>query len=167
MKTIKQQAEVSFNSLDFSDKVMLLPIMNMLAESVKENESTEITITVGSTWHLEPKYAKKALKVLSDLGCRTPLGESYEDIVKSNNSQNEKQKHHILHLFDAGQNRIETIKRIKTQLNLSAEDARKLVDSCPVNIDLHKYKIERPNYEILFNSLKQIGCICNLTIKEQ
>lgn len=167
MKTVKQQAEVLFQSLDFADKVVMLPIMEMLAESIKENENIEITITVGNTWHLEPKYARKALKVLSDLGCRTPLDENYEDIIKSNNSQNEKQKHHILHLFDVGQSRIETIKRIKTQLNLSLGDARRLVDSCPIDIDLHKYKIERPNYEILFNSLKQIDCICNLTIKEQ
>lgn len=92
MKTVKQQAEISFKLLDFSDKVMLLPIMNMLAESVKENESIEITITVGNTWHLEPKYTKKALKVLSDLGCRTPLGESYEDIIKSDNSQKNKEQ---------------------------------------------------------------------------
>ena len=130
MKTVKQQTEVSFKLLDFTDKVMLLPIMNMLAESVKENESIEITITAGNTWYLEPKYARKALKVLSDLGCRTPLGESYEDIIKSDNSQ-EKEEPYILHLLNWGNSKFETVKVIKQQLCLDLRQAKDLVDNCP------------------------------------
>lgn len=170
MKTVKQQAEVSFKLLDFSDKVVMLPIIDRFANAIRTNcdiSIIELNSHNNRTTEITIDNTKKMFKILSDLGCRTSLGESYEDIIKSDNSQNEKQKRYILHLFDTGQNRIEAIKRIKTQLNLSAEDARKLVDSCPTDIDLHKYKIERPNYEILFNSLKQIGCICNLTTKEQ
>lgn len=85
MKTVKQQAEVLFHELDFSDKVVLLPIMNMLAESVKNNEDIEITVIVNNTSFIEPEQASKTLKVLSGLGCRTSLGESYEDIIKSCN----------------------------------------------------------------------------------
>lgn len=89
MKTVKQQAEVLFHELDFSDKVVLLPIMDMLAESVKNNEDVEITVLANNTFFIEPEQANKTLKVLSDLGCRTSLGESYEDIIKSCNSQKE------------------------------------------------------------------------------
>lgn len=87
MKTVKQQAEVLFKSLEFEEKVILLPIMDMLRQSVKhntdmhiyiENKDFEITISADRT--------KKALKVLSNLGCRTMFGESYEDIVESRNS---------------------------------------------------------------------------------
>lgn len=41
MKTIKQQAEVSFKLLDFADKIVMLPIMNMLEKSVKESTTME------------------------------------------------------------------------------------------------------------------------------
>lgn len=90
MKTVKQQAEVLFHELDFSDKVVLLPIMNMLAESVKnQNNMTIIIEETDISTYLTPVETNKVLKVLSDLGCRTSLGESYEDIIKSCNSQKE------------------------------------------------------------------------------
>lgn len=82
MKTVKQQAEVLFKALDFSDKVVMLPIMNLLASSITANaKMVEIDATIDQ--------AKKIFKVLSDLGCRTSLGESYEDIITSCNSQKE------------------------------------------------------------------------------
>lgn len=174
MKTVKQQAEVSFKLLDFADKVVMLPIMNMLAESIKNQKN--ITIIVQETdisTYLTPEETNKTLKVLSDLGCRTSLGESYEDIVKSDNSQQKQEEQEeqlercILQLFDTGQSKFETTRIIKDQLNLSMEDAKKLVDSCPIDIDLRKHKIKQPCYEHLFYALKKIGCTCSLTTKEQ
>lgn len=87
MKTVKQQAEVLFKALDFADKVVILPIMYMLAESIKNKEVIEITVTTDNTFFIEPEQANKAFKVLSDLGCRTSLGESYEDVIEFCNSQ--------------------------------------------------------------------------------
>lgn len=37
MKTVKQQAEVLFQSLDFADKVMMLPIMDVLVSPIKRD----------------------------------------------------------------------------------------------------------------------------------
>lgn len=85
MKTVKQQAEVLFHGLDFSDKVVMLPIMDRLAESVK----TENCIVLDNTEYISSEQANKIFKIFSDLGCRTSLGESYEDIIKSCNSQKE------------------------------------------------------------------------------
>lgn len=176
MKTIKQQAEVSFKLLDFADKVVMLPIMNMLADSVKNSENIEITIIPDNTWYMEPEYAEKALKVLSNLGCRTSLGENYEDIVKSNNSQEEKENKEnkekqnnrcILQLFEPGTCKLEIVKTIKDELHIGLEEAKDLVDSWPVDIDLSQYKIEQSEYEYLFSLLKRKGCTCNLTTKEQ
>lgn len=154
MKTVKQQVEISFKSLDFSDKVVMLPIMEMLAESVKENKNIEITITVGNTWHLEPKYARKALKILSDLDCRTPVGENYEDIVKSDNSQEEWHKILLLH---PGTNKLQIVKILKEKLNLGLKETKDLVDAHPIEIDLTKYNVEKSNYLNILYSLKISG----------
>ena len=88
MKTVKQQVEVLFNVLDFADKVVMLPIMDALANSIKEN----VCLSLNNDYmneDIEQGQAEKVFKLLSDLGCRTSLGESYEDIIKSDNSQEE------------------------------------------------------------------------------
>ena len=85
MKTVKQQTEVLFKALDFSDKVVMLPIIDRLAESVK----TEDCINLDNAEYISSEQANKIFKVLSNLGCRTSLGESYEDIIGSCNSQKE------------------------------------------------------------------------------
>lgn len=93
MKTVKQQAEVSFKLLDFADKVVMLPLMNMFAAAIRTNMKIDIMITEDMpNEYITPEQTKKIFKLLSDLGCRTSLGESYEDIVKSDDSQeNDKQ----------------------------------------------------------------------------
>lgn len=95
MKTVKQQAEVSFNLLDFADKVVMLPLMNLFAASIRTNMEVDATINMDKDMvnvYITPEQAKKIFKVLSDLGCRTSLGESYEDIIKSDNSQENKEQ---------------------------------------------------------------------------
>lgn len=94
MKTVKQQTEVLFKILEFSEKVVMIPIMDRLAESVKNKEDIEITVT-DDTHYIEPEQAKKMFKVLSDLSCRTSLGESYEDVIKQINDDEE--KHELNH----------------------------------------------------------------------
>ena len=90
MKTVKQQAEVSFKLLDFADKVVMLPIMDKLALSIMTEEDLSIkTETDNFPITVSAGKSERILKVLSDLGCRTSRGESYEDIVKSRDSQKE------------------------------------------------------------------------------
>ena len=134
MKTVKQQAEVSFKLLDFADKVMMLPIIGKLAESVKNNADLHISIDNDDyPIFISLEIAKKIFKILSDLGCRTASGESYEDIVKSDNSQEEKENKEnkekqnnrcILQLFEPGTCRLEIVKVIKDELNLELEEAK-------------------------------------------
>lgn len=164
MKTVKQQAEVSFKLLDFADKVVMLPIMNMLTESVKADKNMNIMIeeTDASTY-LTPIETKKILKVLSDLGCRTSLGESYEDIVKSDNSQ-EKEERCILHLFDLGKSRLDVIKVIKDYLNISATKAQNIINICPTDIDLRTFNIAQNKYVELLKLLTEKGCSCSLKL---
>lgn len=181
MKTVKQQTEVSFKLLDFADKVVMLPIINAIANTLAtQDERCEITIhscgRIGIENRIKYESLKKIFKVFSDLGCRTSLGESYEDIVKSDNSQEKQEEHkkqeeqperYILQLFDTGQNRLETIKIIKEQLNLPLEEAKKVIDSCPIAINLRNHRIKQPCYEHLFYALRKIGCTCSLITKEQ
>lgn len=84
MKTIKQQAEVSFQALDFAEKVVMLPIMDAMAESIKNKKNIPICLSLES--------AEKVCKILSNLGCYTSQGENYEDITKSLNSQEKQEK---------------------------------------------------------------------------
>ena len=95
MKTVKQPAEVLFKSLDFADKVVMLPIIDRFANAIRTNcdiSIMELNSHDNRTTEITIDNAKKMFKILSDLGCCTSLGESYEDIVKSNNSQEKQQK---------------------------------------------------------------------------
>lgn len=169
MKTLKQQIEISFKLLNFTDKVIMLPIMDALASSIKRKIFLRIC-NKAINEDIDQKQAKKIFKVLSDLGCRTSLGENYEDIIKSLNSQEEQEEqeeHCILQLFTAGQNKLKAIKILRQQLNVSTINAKKLVDSCPINIDLRQYSIKQTCYEDLLYALKKIDCECSLTTKEQ
>ena len=88
MKTVKQPAEIAFNALDFADKVVMLPLMDILSQTVQKFESLEMAIeSDANTTEILPEQAVEMLKVLSDMGCRTSLGESYKDIIESHNSQ--------------------------------------------------------------------------------
>ena len=109
-----------------------------------DNRTTEITID----------NAKKMFKILSDLGCRTSLGESYEDIVKSNNSQ---ENWHTILLSDPGTNKLQIIKILKERLNLGLKEAKDLVDAYPIKIDLTKYNVEKSNYLDTFIRLELSG----------
>lgn len=92
MKTVKQQAEISFKLLDFADKVVMLPIIDRFANAIRTNcdiSIMELNSHDNRTTEITIDNAKKMFKILSDLGCRTSLGENYEDIIKSLNSQKE------------------------------------------------------------------------------
>lgn len=146
MKTVKQSAEIAFNALDFTDKVVMLPIMDAIAQTTKDKEDVQICLDLES--------AERICKVLSNLGCRTSQGESYEDIIKSYNSQKEL---HKIFFKNPGIDRLHVIKILKENLNLGLKEAKDLSDSYPTIIDLDVYKIKRSEYLSIFNLLKEVG----------
>ena len=161
MKTVKQNVELKFSTLEFEDKVVLLPFMCKLADSVRNNVNLNINIDADDNpLFMIPEVSKKALKVLSDLGCRTASGESYEDIIESLNLQEEIL--HTIHIDNPGQNKLQIVEIIKKQLNLGIREAKDLVDSYPVDIDFHTYGMPAQGCEILLDLLLKAGCSCYL-----
>ena len=165
MKTVKQQAEVSFKLLDFADKVVMLPLMNMFAAAIRANMKVDIMITEDMlNEYITPEQTKKILKLFSDLGCRTSLGESYEDIIKSDDSQRKT----ILFLESPIpiEIRLQIVKIIKKQLNIGLKEAKDLIDACPTKIDLDNYSIPTTGYKYLLNELSMHGVMAKLITKE-
>ena len=76
MKVTKVPAERNAYSLDFSDKVVFIDLMNELASCVITEESCRI-----NNVHILPSHAERMLKILSDIGCRTALGGDYNDVI--------------------------------------------------------------------------------------
>ena len=77
MKVTKVPAEINAYTLSFSDKVVFIALIEALAQCVIYETNFRINDECISLEH-----AKKIFKTLSDLGCRTGLGESYEDIIE-------------------------------------------------------------------------------------
>lgn len=77
MKVTKVPAEINAYTLSFSDKVAFIALMDALAQCVISETNFRINDECISLTH-----AKKIFKTLSDLGCRTGLGETYEDIIE-------------------------------------------------------------------------------------
>lgn len=151
MKTVKQNAEISYHCIEFSEKVVMLPIMDAIAQTTKDKESVQI--------YLDSETAKKICKILSNLGCRTSQGESYEDIVRSCNSQKE---WHKIFFKNPGLNKIKIIKILKEELNLGLKETKDLVDSYPTVINLDAYKIERSKYPNVLSLLEQAGAVVQI-----
>lgn len=154
MKTIKHTMEIPYHHLEFSEKVVMLPIMDAVAQTIKDKEDAQICLDLES--------AEKICRILSNLGCRTSQDESYEDIIRSDNSQEE---WHKIFLSHPGLSKLQTVKILKENLNLGLKEAKDLTDSCPVTIDLDKYKIESSKYLDILSSLQQNRATVNI-IKE-
>lgn len=146
MKTVKQTMEIPYHCMEFSEKVVMLPIMDAVAQTTKDKEDVQICLDLES--------AKRIFKVLSEIGYRTSQGESYEDVIKSCNSQEE--WHKIL-LKNPGVNRLQVIRVLKEELNLGLKEAKDLADCYPTIIDLDAYKIERSKYLNVLSLLEKAG----------
>lgn len=165
MKTVKQPAEVLFKALDFADKVVMLPLMNMFAAAIRANMKVDIMITEDMpNEYITPEQTKKIFKLLSDLGCRTSLGESYEDIIKSDNSQ--ENTPHFLTIRKSGKNEEVVEQILSEELRIPLKEAQAIVLIYPITIDLRKYTINSNNYQQLLGRLASVGADVTLT-KEQ
>lgn len=76
MKVTKIPAELNAYTLSFSDKVLFIETMDALASAVLCKDG----LYVGNS-HIEAEKTERMFKVLSDIGCRTSLGEDYADII--------------------------------------------------------------------------------------
>ena len=81
MKTIRKQEEIAFNALTFKDAVVLLPLMNALAELVNHNRVAKFHANLPQeerekyrrVWergelHIPDNSVESIYKLLSDLG---------------------------------------------------------------------------------------------------
>lgn len=146
MKTIKQTTEIPYHYLEFSEKVVMLPIMDAVAQIIKDKEDAQICLDLES--------AEKICRILSNLGCRTSQDESYEDIIKSDNSQEE--LHRIL-LKNPGANPFQIIAVLENELNLGPKEAKDLVDAYPVVIDFAEYNVDKTKYSDILTLLQRSG----------
>lgn len=146
MKTIKQTTEIPYHHLEFSEKVVMLPIMDAIAQTMKDKEDVQICLDLES--------AERIYKVLSDLGCRTSRGENYKDIIKFCNSQEE---WHKIFLSHPGLNKLQIVKILKEELNLELKEAKDLVDASPIEIDFIEYNVNKTKYSDILSLLQQSG----------
>ena len=146
MKTVKQTTEIPYYCIEFSEKAVMLPIIDAVAQATKDKEDIQICLDLES--------AKRIFKVLSDIGCRTSQGESYEDIIKSCNSQEE---WHKIFLSHPGLNRLQIVKILKEELNLGLKEAKDLVDASPIEIDFAEYNVNKTKYLDILYLLQQSG----------
>ena len=146
MKTIKHTIEIPHHCLEFSEKVVMLPIMDAVAQTIKDKKDVQICLNLES--------AEKICRIFSNLGCRTSQGESYEDIITSNNSQEE--LHRIL-LKNPGANPFQIIAVLKSELNLRLKEAKDLVDASPVEIDFAEYNVDKTKYSDILTLLQRSG----------
>lgn len=146
MKTVKQTAEIPYYCMEFSEKIVMLPIMDAMAQTIKDKENVQICLDLES--------AEKVCKILSNLGCRTSQGESYEDIIESCNSQEE---WHKIFLSHPGLNRLQIVKILKEELNLGLKEAKDLVDASPIEIDFAEYNVNKAKYSDILSLLQQSG----------
>lgn len=80
MKKIKQEVVVTFKNLEFSDKVVLLPIMSLLMDAAKDNRPIMMQVQGKSVFEIDSESVRRAVIVLSELGFRNSRGEGYEDL---------------------------------------------------------------------------------------
>lgn len=77
MRDIKTTVEVNAHILSFSDKIVLVPLMDALTFSIEN----KVPLTINNV-EMPQENAEKMMQILSDVGCRNSLGESYHDINK-------------------------------------------------------------------------------------
>lgn len=86
MKTIKKQEEIAFNALTFKDAVVLLPLMNALAELVNHNRVAKFHSNLPQeerekyrkVWergdmHIQEQAVESIYTLLSDLGFESQI----------------------------------------------------------------------------------------------
>lgn len=61
MKKIKQNIEVNSNILEFHEKMLLMPLVEIFAASAKDNECVELKVSSKLCIQISPHIAKKRI----------------------------------------------------------------------------------------------------------
>ena len=62
---------------------------------------------------------------------------------------------------------LKIVKIVKDQLNIGLKEAKDLVDSCPVKVNLNNYSTPTAGYEYILEELIAHGATAKLTTEEQ
>lgn len=145
MKKIKQNIEVNANILEFKEKLALLPLVEILAASIRTDKAVKLNVEDTLTISIQPKVSETIYKILKEI-----IDEDLEDITGYVNPKS------IL-LVNPGANKIAVVKLIRDCLHLCLKEAKDLVDNAPVEINLKDYNISKSEANDLYNLLVKEG----------
>lgn len=146
MKKIKQNIEVNANILEFKEKLALLPLVEILAASIRTDKAVKLNVEDTLTISIQPEVSETIYKILKEI-----IDEDLEDITGYINNPKS-----IL-LVNPGVNKIAVVKLIKDYLHLCLKEAKDLVDNAPVEIHLKDYNINESEANDLYNLLVKEG----------
>lgn len=146
MKKIKQNIEVNANILEFKEKLALLPLVEILAASIRTDKAVKLNVEDTLTISIQPEVSETIYKILKEI-----IDEDLEDITGYINNPKS-----IL-LVNPGVNKIAVVKLIKDCLHLCLKEAKDLVDNAPVEIHLKDYNVCESEADDLYNLLVKEG----------
>lgn len=152
MKKIKQNIEVNSNILEFHEKMLLMPLIEIFATSAKANECVELKVSSKLCIQISPYIAKKTYKLLCDV-----IDEDCQNFEFDKDHQKL-----TIGIIPSNASKLECIKILKNMLNVGLKDAKDIVDNCPTMIDLSKYNIDESKYEELVRGITDIGIAADL-----
>ena len=152
MKKIKQNIEVNSNILEFHEKMLLMPLIEMFVTSAKTNECIELKVSGKLCIQISPYIAKKTYKLLCDI-----IDEDYQNFEFDKDRQKL-----TIGVIPPNASKLECVKILKNILNIGLKDAKDIVDNCPITIDLSKYNIDESKYEELVRGITDIGIAADL-----
>ena len=152
MKKIKQNIEVNSNILEFHEKMLLMPLVEIFAASAKDNEYVELKVSSKLCIQISPYIAKKTYKLLCDI---------IDEDCQNFEFDKDRQKLTI-GVIPPNASKLECVKILKNMLNIGLKDAKDIVDSCPTMINLSEYNIDESKYEELVREITNIGIAADL-----
>lgn len=173
MKTISQQIQVNFHSVEIEEQLTVMMLMDILQEAIYRNTNLKIFINENEyLMHID--RCKATFDILKNLGfislktnsknkdlqdlakakgnitCDTNIPENLEDIL-----------HIIIRISNAGHSKLDVLKVLRNYLNIPLFKIKELVDSIPTYIRVKDY----PNldYLKLQKDLTNAGAECHIT----
>lgn len=145
MKKIKQNIEVNANILEFKEKLALLPLVEILAASIRTNKAVKLNVEDTLTISIQPEISETICKILKEI-----IDEDLKDIIHYTNPKS------IL-LVNPGANKLTVAKIIKDHLHLNLKETKDIVDNTPAEIHLKDYNMSESEANDLYNLLIKEG----------
>ena len=145
MKKIKQTVEVNANILEFKEKLALLPLVEILAASIRTSKAVKLNVEDTLTISIQPEISETICKILKEI-----IDEDLKDIIHYTNPKS------IL-LVNPGANKLAVAKIIKDHLHLNLNETKDIVDNTPAEIHLKDYNMSESEANDLYNLLIKEG----------